>query len=157
MMGGGDKRISCPECSAQVQPDDRVCSNCGSVLEDVSRTLTSGYGPAQAQEDWERFAPGNVFANRYTIIEEMGHGGMGRVYKAIDRSLGITVAIKIIRPEYASNLRIVDHFKKETVLSRSISSENVVRVYDLGEWKAPVYLDGLRRGHPAGPDSGSGR
>jgi tetratricopeptide (TPR) repeat protein len=81
-----------------------------------------------------------VFANRYTIIEEIGHGGMGRVYKAIDRSLEISVALKIIRPEYASNPRIIDHFKKETVLSRSITSENVVRVHDLGESENIKYI-----------------
>ena len=80
------------------------------------------------------------FARRYTIIEEIGHGGMGRVYKAIDRSLGISVALKIIRPEYASNPRIIDLFKKETVLARSITSENVVRVHDLGEWENIKYI-----------------
>ena len=90
--------------------------------------------------DWERFAPGNVFANRYTIIEEIGHGGMGRVFKAIDRSLGITVAIKIIGPEHASNPRVVALFKQETVLARSISSENVVRVHDLGEAENTKYI-----------------
>lgn len=93
-----------------------------------------------AEEGWERFSPGMVFANRYTIIEEIGHGGMGRVYKAIDTSLGISVALKIIRPEYASNLRIIDHFKKETVLSRSITSEHVVRVHDLGESENTKYI-----------------
>jgi serine/threonine protein kinase/tetratricopeptide (TPR) repeat protein len=91
-------------------------------------------------EDWERFSPGNIFANRYTIIEEVGHGGMGRVFKAIDRSLGITVAIKVIRPEYALNPRVIELFKQETVLARSISSENVVRVHDLGEAEKTKYI-----------------
>ena len=140
MMGGGAEPVYCPKCSAEIHADERVCPNCGAAIGDVSRTLTSGFTSILTNEDWQRFAPGNVFANRYTIIEEIGHGGMGRVYKAIDRSLGITVAIKIIRPEYASNPRVVDLFKKETVLARSISSENVVRVHDLGEAENTKYI-----------------
>jgi len=140
MMGGRSEPIFCPKCSAEIQADDRACPNCGAAIEDVSRTLTSGFISIMTNEDWERFAPGNVFANRYTIIEEIGHGGMGRVYKAIDRSLGITVAIKIIRPEYASNPRVVELFKQETVLARSITSENVVRIHDLGEAENTKYI-----------------
>jgi tetratricopeptide (TPR) repeat protein len=140
MVGDGDEPIFCPKCSAELHPGDKICPHCGAAIREVKRTLTSGFTPAPAEGEWERFSPGAVFANRYTIIEEIGHGGMGRVYKSIDKSLGITVAIKIIRPEYASNPRIIDHFKKETVLSRAISSENVVRVHDLGEWENTKYI-----------------
>jgi tetratricopeptide (TPR) repeat protein len=140
MVGDGDKPSICPECAATVPAGSEVCPNCGAAVGEVSRTLTSGFTSVLNEKDWERFAPGNVFANRYTIIEEIGHGGMGRVFKAIDRSLGITVAIKIIRPEYASNPRIVELFRRETVLARSISSENVVRVHDLGEAENTKYI-----------------
>jgi serine/threonine protein kinase/Flp pilus assembly protein TadD len=140
VVGDGGKIIACPGCSAAVPAGVGACPNCGAAIEDVSRTLTSGFTAVLADESWERFAPGSTFANRYTIIEEIGHGGMGRVFKAIDRSLGITVAIKIIRPEYASNPRVVELFKRETVLARSISSENVVRVHDLGEAEKTKYI-----------------
>ncbi|MEW5900611.1 MAG: protein kinase [Acidobacteriota bacterium] len=139
-MVGKAEPAFCPKCTAIVQPGDTVCPNCGAAIVEVSRTLTSLFPSTLVEDSGERFAPGNVFANRYTIIEETGSGGMGRVYKARDRSLGITVALKIIRPEYASNPRIVDHFKKETILARSISSENVVRVHDLGESETIKYI-----------------
>jgi len=139
-MGGGDRPLFCPKCSDPVSSGDRICPKCGARVEDVSRTLTSGFTTELVDEDWERFSPGNIFANRYTIIEEVGHGGMGRVFKAIDRSLGITVAIKVIRPEYALNPRVIELFKQETVLARSISSENVVRVHDLGEAEKTKYI-----------------
>ncbi|MGB7296293.1 MAG: protein kinase, partial [Candidatus Aminicenantales bacterium] len=139
-MGGGSEPVFCPKCSTVVKPGETVCSGCGAAVGDLSRTLTSGFLSAQGGDVWERFAPGNVFAYRYTIIEEIGFGGMGRVYKAIDRSLGLIVALKIIRPELASNPRIIELFKKETVLARSIESENVVRVYDLGEAEDTKYI-----------------
>ena len=139
-MGGGDHPLFCPKCSDPVSSRDRICPKCGAPVDDVSRTLTSGFTAVLKDEDWERFSPGNIFANRYTIIEEIGHGGMGRVFKALDRSLGITVAIKVIRPEFASNPRVIELFKQETVLARSISSENVVRVHDLGEAEKTKYI-----------------
>jgi serine/threonine protein kinase/tetratricopeptide (TPR) repeat protein len=139
-MGGGAEPLLCPKCSKIVKPGDRVCQTCGAEIGEVSRTLTSGFASSPGEDLWERFAPGKVFANRYTIIEEIGFGGMGRVYKAIDESLGIIVALKIIRPEYASNVRMIEHFKKETILARSISSEYVVRVHDLGESEDTKYI-----------------
>jgi len=81
MVGGNGEPIFCPKCSAIVQPADKVCSNCGAAIGAVSRTLTSGFTSDLAEKNWHRLAPGNVFANRYTIIEEIGHGGMGRIYK----------------------------------------------------------------------------
>ncbi len=139
-MGGGAGPGLCPKCSRVIKPGDTVCRSCGTEIDEVSRTLTTDFTASPVGESWVRFAPGSVFANRYTIIEEIGFGGMGRVYKAIDNSLGIIVALKIIRPEYASNPRIIEHFKKETVLSRSISSEHVVRVHDLGESEDTKYI-----------------
>jgi len=139
-MGGGAEPVFCPKCSKSVKPGDIVCQICGAEIGEVSRTLTSGFASSPGEDLWERFAPGKVFANRYTIIEEIGFGGMGRVYKAIDESLDIIVALKIIRPEYASNPRIIEHFKKETILARSISSEYVVRVHDLGESEDTKYI-----------------
>jgi tetratricopeptide (TPR) repeat protein len=140
MVGDGEKTTACPQCSAAVPAGVPICPNCGAAVRDVSQTLTSGLTSVLTDTDWDRFAPGNVFANRYTIIEEIGHGGMGRVLKAIDRSLGITVAIKIIRSEYASNPRVVELFKQEIVRARSISSENVIRVHDLGEAEGTRYI-----------------
>ncbi len=57
---------------------------------------------------------------------------MGRVYKAKDQELGITVVLKMIRPDLTLRPGMVDQFRKETLLGRSVSHENVVRIHDIG-------------------------
>jgi len=106
----------------------------------LGETVT--YPPSQEpqKKDKINFSPGDSFGNRYRIIEEIGRGGMGRIYKAEDKELDITVALKMIRPEYSSNPRFIKWFKKETLLARSISHENVIRIHDLGEVDEIKYI-----------------
>jgi len=77
--------------------------------------------------------PGSVLGQRYEILQVLGQGGMGAVYKALDREVSRTVALKVIRPDLATNSSIIDRFKQELVLSHQVTHKNVVRIYDLGE------------------------
>ena len=77
--------------------------------------------------------PNTVLAQRYEILELLGRGGMGAVYKAADRELDRLVALKVIRTDLARNPAIVDRFKQELRLSHRVTHKNVVRMYDLGE------------------------
>ena len=74
-----------------------------------------------------------MLANRYEILNVLGTGGMGSVYKAKDLELDRLVALKVIRPELARNTAIVDRFKQELRLSHKVTHRNVVRLYDLSE------------------------
>jgi serine/threonine protein kinase/tetratricopeptide (TPR) repeat protein len=76
---------------------------------------------------------GTILAQRYEILETLGEGGMGAVYKAKDLELARLVALKVIRPELAKNPAIIDRFKQELLLSQRVTHRNVVRIYDLGE------------------------
>jgi serine/threonine protein kinase/tetratricopeptide (TPR) repeat protein len=82
--------------------------------------------------------PGVLFGGRYEIMGVLGQGGMGAVYKARDRELDRLIALKVIRPELATDPAILQRFKQELILSRNITHKNVVRIYDLGE------ADGIR-------------
>lgn len=86
------------------------------------------------------FSPGENFGKRYRIIEEIGRGGMGRVYKAEDRVLNTVVALKMIRPELITDSRIINRLKKEILLAREITQENVIRIYDYGEIKGVKFI-----------------
>jgi serine/threonine protein kinase len=76
---------------------------------------------------------GTTFARRYEIIEELGKGGMGRVYKVFDKKIKEVVALKLIRPEISADENTIERFNNELRLARKISHRHVCRVYDLGE------------------------
>lgn len=79
-------------------------------------------------------AAGDLLANRYRIEAVVGNGGMGMVYRAVDRSLGETVAVKVLRPEVLANdPDAFERVKDELRLARRITHRNVVRTHDIGE------------------------
>ncbi len=96
----------------------------------------SGEGPVPMSV----LRPGTVLAQRYEILQQLGEGGMGTVYKAHDRELERVVAIKLIRPELASNPTILQRFKQELILARQVTHRNVIRIYDLGEGDGVKFL-----------------
>ena len=85
-----------------------------------------------ADDAVRRLAAGSRLAGRYRIVELLGVGGMGMVYKAEDEELGLPVAVKVLRPDLGQDGRRLERFKQELVLARQVSHPNVVRIHDLG-------------------------
>ena len=83
--------------------------------------------------------PGVVVADRYEIVRELGIGGMGRVYQAVDRDLDETVAIKVLRGIDAEGKQ-AERFLREIKLTRRIAHPNVVKVFDMGTWREHKYI-----------------
>ena len=81
----------------------------------------------------DELAPGTLLAGRYEILQLLGHGGMGSVYKARDKELDRLVALKLIRPELARNPQMLLRFKQELILARQVTHKNVIRIFDLGQ------------------------
>ena len=77
--------------------------------------------------------PGAILGQRYEILQILGEGGMGAVYKARDRELNRMVALKVIRPDLAGSQAIIDRFKQELLLATQVTHKNVIRIYDLSE------------------------
>lgn len=75
---------------------------------------------------------GKLLSDRYEILEKIGDGGMATVYKARCRVLDRYVAIKILRPEYASDEEFIKKFNRESKAAASLSSQNIVGIYDVG-------------------------
>lgn len=77
------------------------------------------------------FQIGEIVSDRFHILHFINSGGMGEVYEAWDSELHDRVALKTIRSQIASNISIIDQFKREVKQARGISHPNVCRVYDL--------------------------
>src|SRR5579872_939704 len=84
--------------------------------------------------------PGDVLGGRYEILDLLGEGGMGAVYKARDRELDRFVALKLIRPELATDPAILTRFKQELLLAHQVTHRNAIRIYDLGEAEGVKFI-----------------
>ena len=123
--------IKCPACQTENPETARFCFDCGTKLgppgthpELVTRTL---------ETKTEELARGAVVAGRYEIIEKLGAGGMGRVYRVYDRKIEDEVALKLLRPEIAAEKRTAERFRNEIRIARQITHKHVCRTHDLGE------------------------
>jgi serine/threonine protein kinase/tetratricopeptide (TPR) repeat protein len=119
-----------------------------SEQENASEAPTGIASPASratpAAWDASALEVGQSFGTRYHIIKMLGLGGMGAVYQAWDEELGVAVALKIVRPEIASDPRdareLELRFKRELLLARKVTHKNVVRIHDMGEIHGIKYI-----------------
>jgi serine/threonine protein kinase/tetratricopeptide (TPR) repeat protein len=127
----------CPKCRFDNPSDSKFCKECGTQLipsEKIpSRTETL---EAPVQE----LTTGSTLASRYQIIEELGHGGMGRVYKVFDTDIKEKIALKLLRPEIALDKETIERFSNELKLARKISHRNVCRMFDLGKAEGTTFI-----------------
>jgi len=87
-----------------------------------------------------RLALGSIFAERYEVLEKLGKGGMGEVYRVKDNKLDEEMALKIIKPEIAASKEIIDRFKNELKLARKVAHKHVCKMYDLHEEEETPYI-----------------
>jgi serine/threonine protein kinase/Flp pilus assembly protein TadD len=88
----------------------------------------------------KELSTGSTLAGRYQVIEELGHGGMGRVYKVFDTDIKEKIALKLLRPEIALDKETVERFSNELKLARKISHRNVCRMFDLGKAEGTTFI-----------------
>ncbi len=123
--------VKCPKCRTDNPSDSKYCNACATPLpssQDVEIFQTKTLATPR-----EELTMGSTFASRYLIIEELGHGGMGRVYRAVDKKLNEEVALKLIMSEIATDRSMLERFHNEIKLARKISHPHVGRMYELLE------------------------
>jgi hypothetical protein len=105
--------MNCPFCKAENDPAADTCFSCGRGLFSLTR--------------------GTVLSDRYEIQATLGRGGMGMVYKAYDRELDETVAIKLLRPDVAHSPDASRRFRNEIRLARRVRHRNVCAIHEYGQ------------------------
>jgi len=131
--------IKCPKCHSENPEDSSFCAKCGTQIQQLSADLPGG--PTETlQTPVKELTTGSTFAGRYQVIEELGHGGMGRVYKAFDTKIKEKVALKLIKPEVASDKETIERFSNEIRLARRIGHRNVCKMFDIGEAEGAHFI-----------------
>ena len=115
--------VSCPQCGKQLDDEPNFCPACGTDLRGLSGTSDTLDGPLK-----ERTIDG-----RYRILEKLGEGGMGAVYKVEHVRMGKMAALKLMRPDHAVDKALKGRFLQEARVVARLSHPNTVQVFDSGE------------------------
>ncbi len=145
--------MKCPKCDLKNPEKSHFCSKCGTRLslkqppQKVLRKKTpkkknyvSNTKTIRAKTAAEELTTGGTFAGRYQVIEELGKGGMGNIYKVLDTKINEKIALKLINMETASDEQTIERFSNELKLARKVSHRNICRMYDLGEEQGTHYI-----------------
>ncbi len=147
--------MKCTKCGLKNPAKSHFCGKCGTRLiykvaakkkaikkraskkkGYVSQTKTIKATKASTKE----LTTGSTFAGRYQVIEELGKGGMGSIYKVLDKKVNEKIALKLINMETASDPSTIDRFSNELKLARKVSHRNICRMYDLSEEQGTHYI-----------------
>ncbi|MBA7658737.1 Serine/threonine-protein kinase PknD [subsurface metagenome] len=130
--------IKCPKCNSDNPDDTLYCGKCAAPLKPSEEIPDS---PTKTLETpIESLKRGTTFAERYDLIEELGTGGMGKVYKAFDKKIEEEIALKILRPDIAGDEKTLSRFSNELKIARKIIHKNVGRMYDLSEAEGTHFI-----------------
>jgi tetratricopeptide (TPR) repeat protein/TolB-like protein/tRNA A-37 threonylcarbamoyl transferase component Bud32 len=121
--------MNCPHCSTANPDFATSCKECSTPL----LSINDSDSETIQMVDPSAIALGSDFGTRYRIESLLGQGGMGRVYKAYDKELDRTVAIKVVREGAIGQADALKRFKQELVLASKISHKNILRIHDMGE------------------------
>jgi serine/threonine-protein kinase len=148
--------LICPTCKTRFEGGEQFCPKDGAALEGTdpaakspnSTGMASGAGPTPSDP-----LLGRVLSGRYRLVERLGQGGMGTVYRAVHTLMDKPVAVKILRAELASDSEAVARFHREARSASRLDHDHCIRVTDFGQsddgrlYLVMELLDGESLGH----------
>jgi len=130
--------MKCQKCDFDNPKDSRFCSKCGTQItpsEDIY------FAPTKTLEKpIKELTRGSLLAGRYEVIEELGKGGMGSVYKVYDKEIKENIALKLLDPVIAADEQRIERFRNELRFARKITHKNVCRMHDLNKEEDTYYI-----------------
>jgi serine/threonine protein kinase/tetratricopeptide (TPR) repeat protein len=131
--------MKCPKCHFDNASDSKFCKDCGTQIQQSPSDFVRS--PTETlKTPVKELTTGSTFAGRYQVIEELGKGGMGRVYKVFDTKIKEKIALKLIKPEVASDQETIERFSNEIRLARRIGHRNVCKMFDIGEAEGAHFI-----------------
>jgi eukaryotic-like serine/threonine-protein kinase len=115
--------LNCPQCAKSLEGEPNYCPACGCDLRGLSGTSDTLDGPLKEK----------LIDGRYRILEKLGEGGMGAVYKVEHVRMGKVAACKLMRPDHAVDKALKGRFLQEARVVAKLSHPNTVQVFDSGE------------------------
>lgn len=129
----------CPKCFTETPDSTRFCPNCGEAI------------PAQEQD--ERGMIGRTIAGKFLVLEQVGEGAMGSIYKAEQTTLGKTVCIKVLHQHLSGDKTLSKRFHREARAASRIKHPNAINIIDFGtaedgtHYIAMDFIDGRDLAH----------
>jgi serine/threonine protein kinase len=138
---GDGEAMNCPGCQQALPENARFCSSCGLSIDLSSSAETRILNPEA------RLTPdpliGRILDSKYELIERLGEGGMGTVYRARRLHIGDEVAVKVLNQNFVLESDAIERFRREARSAATIRHTNVVTIHDFSEARAdgtPAYI-----------------
>ncbi|TKJ33572.1 hypothetical protein CEE39_03570 [bacterium (candidate division B38) B3_B38] len=129
----------CPKCGIENPDTSFYCVKCGADLAQALTPPKYRHKP-HILDTQAYFKPNIVIGNRYKIIKELGRGGRGVIYQALDLELGMIIAIKFLPQELANNPQAVEDLKKEAKACMLLSHQNIVRLHNFEDMEGYKFI-----------------
>lgn len=130
--------MKCPKCQADILDDSQFCSKCGTPIHPGDRAFLSH--TRTILRPIAELAAGSELAKKYTIIDVVGKGGMGIVYKAEDIRLKRYVALKFLPPELTKDEQARGRFVLEAQAAAALSHPNICTIHEIDEEEGKSFI-----------------